>query len=126
MTFHLWTVVNRSIKAFAYHNGFSVQKYHSEKLNGKCALLKDIKFYTQEGHLEVTDQYHLLKASHPHHTLHKKDLYNAIQQFYNDNNPNLDDTARLLKYLLNQRLNDNNLYMEYKFDQRTNALANLL
>ncbi|RIB17879.1 hypothetical protein C2G38_2142392 [Gigaspora rosea] len=34
--FPSWTVVNRSIKAFAYHNGFSVRKYRSEKLNGKC------------------------------------------------------------------------------------------
>ncbi|CAG8855500.1 41360_t:CDS:2, partial [Gigaspora margarita] len=34
--FPSWTIVNRSIKAFAYHNGFSIRKYHSEKLNGKC------------------------------------------------------------------------------------------
>ncbi|CAG8769653.1 1851_t:CDS:2, partial [Gigaspora margarita] len=132
--FPSWTVVNRSIKAFAYHNGFSVRKYCSEKLNGKCIrhtylcqyssvykpvkdknpekqwnkssawhenhtldpincqfapqfqhltqkILKNIKFYTQEGYLGATDQHRLLKALYPHHTLHKKDLYNAIQQF---------------------------------------------
>ncbi|KAF0504573.1 hypothetical protein F8M41_019486 [Gigaspora margarita] len=32
--FPSWTIVNRSIKAFAYHDGFSVRKYRSEKLNG--------------------------------------------------------------------------------------------
>ncbi|CAG8695646.1 4746_t:CDS:2 [Cetraspora pellucida] len=152
-----------SLINFAYHNGFSVRKYHSEKLNRKCIrhtylyryfsiykpvkdkslekqrnkssaqidcpwkihirfqkksydlrvfsfvdkheshpltpvncqfasqyrcltqeISKDIKFYTQEGHLGATDQYHLLKASYSHHTLYKKAIYNAIQQFHNE------------------------------------------
>ncbi|CAG8675076.1 18130_t:CDS:2, partial [Cetraspora pellucida] len=177
MTFSSWTIVNKSIKAFAYHNGFSpikdkslekqrnksfaridcpwkihiqfqkksrhlrvssfVDKHESHPLtpvNCQFApqyqrltqeISKNIKFYTQEGHLEATDQYRLLKASYPHYTLHKKDIYNAIQQFRNESDPNLNDAARLLEYLLNQKHNNNNLYVEYKFDQRTNALTNL-
>ncbi|CAG8847157.1 17238_t:CDS:2, partial [Gigaspora margarita] len=158
--FSSWTIVNRSIKVFAYHNSFSVQKYRSEKLNGKCIrctylcqhssvykpvknktpekqrnkssachslkvslfenkhenhtldpinrqfapqfrrltqkIFKNIKFYTQEDHLGATNQ-HL--------------LYNAIQQFCNENDPNLNDAARLLEYLLDQKHNNIDLYV---------------
>ncbi|CAG8831547.1 3200_t:CDS:2, partial [Cetraspora pellucida] len=161
MTFSSWTIVNKLIKAFAYHNGFSVQKYHSEKSNRKCirciylcrhsSIYKPVKDKSLEkqrnkssaqidcswkihirfqkkshnlrvssfvdkhkshpltpGHLGATDQYRLLKASYPYHTLYKKDIYNAIQQFHNENDPNLNDAARLLEYLLDQKYNNNN------------------
>ncbi|CAG8620454.1 12585_t:CDS:2, partial [Cetraspora pellucida] len=117
MTFSSWTIVNKSIKAFAYHNGFSHESHPLTSVNCQFApqyrrltqeISKNIKFYTQEGHLEATDQYRLLKASYPHYTLHKKDIYNAIQQFRNESDPNLNDAARLLEYLLNQKHNNNN------------------
>ncbi|CAG8547713.1 11326_t:CDS:2, partial [Cetraspora pellucida] len=119
MIFPSWTVVNRSIKAFAYHDSFSIQKYRSEKLDRKFKIYihyqknsHNLKVYSfdsnhenhtldPEGHLGATNQYRLLKALYPYHTLYKKDLYNTIQQFCNDNDPNLDDTAKLLKHLLN-------------------------
>ncbi|CAG8832535.1 39637_t:CDS:2, partial [Gigaspora margarita] len=98
---------------------------HNNK-NTDEKILKNIKFYTQEGHLGATDQHRLLKASYPHHTLHKKDLYNAIQQFRNENDPNLNNVARLLEYLLDQKHNNIDLYVKYKAETTNSVIKRQL
>ena len=63
-------------------------------------MLADIEKYAVQGRIDSGFIYPLLKYDYPDQPIHKKDLYNAVYQFYQQNNPGDTDAFQMLQLLL--------------------------
>ncbi|CAB5389042.1 unnamed protein product [Rhizophagus irregularis] len=71
---------------------------HFRKLTPK--MLEDIEKYVNQGRIDSGSIYPLLRHDYPDQPIHKKDLYNAIYQFRQKNNPGATDASQMLQQLL--------------------------
>ncbi|CAB4409131.1 unnamed protein product [Rhizophagus irregularis] len=68
------------------------------KLTSK--MLVDIKKYVIQGQMDSSSIYPLLKHDYPDQFIYKKDLYNAVYQFRQKNNPGNRDASQMLELLM--------------------------
>jgi MULE transposase domain/FAR1 DNA-binding domain len=63
-------------------------------------MLVDIEKYVIQGRMDSASIYPLLKHDFPDQPIYKKDLYNAVYQFRQKNNPGNTDASQMLQQLL--------------------------
>jgi len=63
-------------------------------------MLADIKKYVKKGRMDSGSIYPLLRHDYPYQHIHKKDLYNAVYQFRQENNSGDTDASQMLQQLL--------------------------
>jgi hypothetical protein len=63
-------------------------------------MLEDIEKYVNQGRMDSGSIYPLLRHDYPNQPIHKKDLYNAVYQFRQKNNPGNADASQMLQKLL--------------------------
>ena len=63
-------------------------------------MLADIKKYVNQGRMDSGSIYPLLIHDYSDQHIHKKDLYNAIYQFRQENNSGDTDASQMLQQLL--------------------------
>src|SRR2546421_1782063 len=63
-------------------------------------MLDDIKKYVIQDRMDSGSIYPLLKYDYPNQSIYKKDLYNAVYQFRQQNNPGDGDASGMLQQLL--------------------------
>ncbi|CAB4385824.1 unnamed protein product [Rhizophagus irregularis] len=63
-------------------------------------MLEDIEKYVNQGRMDSGSIYPLLRHNYPDQPIHKKDLYNAVYQFCQKNNPGATDASQMLQQLL--------------------------
>src|SRR5688572_18733109 len=77
-----------------HHNYFLTPIIHEIALRF-CKLtpkmLEDIEKYVNQGRMDSGSIYPLLRHDYPDQPIHKKDLYNAVYQFHQKNNPGATD-----------------------------------
>ncbi|EXX53111.1 hypothetical protein RirG_246990 [Rhizophagus irregularis DAOM 197198w] len=63
-------------------------------------MLEDIEKYVNQGRMDSGSIYPLLRHDYPDQPIYKKDLYNAVYQFHQKNNPGATDASQMLQQLL--------------------------
>jgi len=63
-------------------------------------MINDIEKYVVQGRMDSGSVYLLLKHDYPDHPIYKKDLYNAVYQIRQKNNPGEGDASEMLQSLL--------------------------
>ena len=63
-------------------------------------MLADIEKYVIQGRMDSGSIYPLLKHDYPDHPIHKRDLYNAVYRFRQQNSPGDADASQMLQLLL--------------------------
>ncbi|CAB4470241.1 unnamed protein product [Rhizophagus irregularis] len=69
-------------------------------------MLADIEKYVVQGWMDSTSIYTLLKHDYPNQPIHKKDLYNAVYQFWQKHNPGDGDASQMLQLLMDWKDSD--------------------
>ncbi|PKY59273.1 hypothetical protein RhiirA4_430291 [Rhizophagus irregularis] len=69
-------------------------------------MLSDIKKYVIQGRMDSGSIYPLLMHVYPNHIIFKKDLYNAVYQFWLQNNLGDSDASLMLQMLLEKKDSD--------------------
>jgi hypothetical protein len=63
-------------------------------------MLEDIEKYVNQGWMDSGSIYLLLRHDYPDQPIYKKNLYNAVYQFHQKNNPSATDAFQMLQQLL--------------------------
>nr|CAG8666607.1 460_t:CDS:2 [Entrophospora candida] len=63
------------------------------------SMLKDIKKYVVKGRIDSASIYPLLINNYPQNTINKRDLYNAVYNIRQQNNPGDFDALQMIKNL---------------------------
>ena len=98
------------INSFNNHHNHSLTPVISElaprfrKLTPE--MLADIEKYVKQGRMDSGSIYPLLKHDYPDQPIYKKDLYNAVYQFRQKNNPGDADASQMLQKLLEWKDSD--------------------
>ena len=91
------------------------------------SMCEDIEFYVKNGLTSATSIFPLLRAKYPNHSIHKKDLYNAIQKYKVGKNDIVEnDAANLLRYLANKRSQDSDWFFEFRLTGNEQRLTSLI
>ena len=79
----------------------SIQEIASRFRKLTTKMLSDIEKYVIQERMDFASIYPLLRHDYPNHNIFKKDLYNAIYQFWLKNNLGDTDASQMLQMLLN-------------------------
>ena len=63
-------------------------------------MLADIEKYAIQGQMDSASIYPLLRHDYPDQPIYKRDLYNAVYQFRQKNNPGDMDASQMLELLM--------------------------
>ncbi|EXX62753.1 hypothetical protein RirG_158780 [Rhizophagus irregularis DAOM 197198w] len=88
-------------------------------------VLDKIEHYTINGHLSAGQQYDLLLKEFPQHHIKKKNLYNAIQKFWEVRIHDESDAAMMFSYLIEQRSKDPDFIVITRLEGPSNELTGL-
>ncbi|CAB4495765.1 unnamed protein product [Rhizophagus irregularis] len=90
-------------------------------------MCEDIEFYVKNGLTSATAIFPLLKAKHPAHPIHKKDLYNAIQKYkVGKQDIVINDASSLLRHLANEKLHNSEWFFEFQLTGNEQRLTSLI
>jgi hypothetical protein len=90
-------------------------------------MCEDIEFYVKNGLTSATAIFPLLKAKHPAHPIHKKDLYNAIQKYkVGKQDIVINDASSLLRHLANEKLHNSEWFFEFQLTGNEQRLSSLI
>jgi hypothetical protein len=64
------------------------------------AMLADIEKYVVQGRMDSSSIFPLLRHDYPDQPIYKRDLYNAVYQFRQKNNPGNEDASQMLELLM--------------------------
>ncbi|CAJ0754586.1 17489_t:CDS:2 [Entrophospora sp. SA101] len=96
LTFVSWEQAKLFFDNFALQEGFSYRIRRSESEDGEMvpqfqkltsSMLNDIKKYVVKGRMDSASIYPLLINDYPQNTINKRDLYNAVYNIRQQNNP---------------------------------------
>jgi hypothetical protein len=94
------------------------------KLTSK--MLVDIEKYVIQGRMDSASIYPLLRHDYPNQPIHKKDLYNAVYQFRQKNNPGDMDASKMLELLMEWKDSNPLWIVKLRLDPVSRKLNSLL
>ncbi|GBB94191.1 hypothetical protein RclHR1_23080002 [Rhizophagus clarus] len=89
-------------------------------------MLADIEKYVIQGRMDSAFIYPLLKHDYPDQPIYKKDLYNAVYQFCQKNNPGDTDASQMLELLIKWKDFDPLWIVKLRLDPISKKLKSLL
>ncbi|EXX66861.1 hypothetical protein RirG_119720 [Rhizophagus irregularis DAOM 197198w] len=89
-------------------------------------MLVDIKKYVIQGRIDSSSIYPLLKHDYPDQLIYKKDLYNAVYQFRQKNNPGDIDASQMLELLMKWKDAEPLWIVKLRLDSVSRKLNSLL
>ncbi|GBB86756.1 hypothetical protein RclHR1_13170002 [Rhizophagus clarus] len=89
-------------------------------------MLADIEKYVIQGQMDSASIYPLLKHDYPDQPIYKKDLYNAVYQFRQKNNPGDTDASQMLELLMKWKDSDPLWIVKLWLDPISRKLKSLL
>jgi hypothetical protein len=89
-------------------------------------MLADIEKYVIQGRMDSASIYPLLRSDYPDQPIYKKDLYNAVYQFRQKNNPGDTDASQMLELLMKWKDSDPLWIVKLRLDPVSRKLKSLL
>lgn len=89
-------------------------------------MLVDIEKYVIQGRMDSASIYPLLKHDYPNQPIYKKDLYNAVYQFRQKNNPGDTDASQMLEQLMQWKDSNPLWIVKLRLDPVSRKLKSLL
>ncbi|CAJ0767209.1 21531_t:CDS:2, partial [Entrophospora sp. SA101] len=108
LTFVSWKQAKLFFDNFALQEGFSYRIRRSKSEDGEMvpqfrkltsSMLKDIKKYVVKGRMDSASIYPFLINDYPQNTINKRNLYNAVYNIRQQNNPGDFDASQMIKNL---------------------------
>ncbi|CAG8854656.1 38113_t:CDS:2, partial [Gigaspora margarita] len=106
------------------HSGTNKTGIAENQRQTRNDMLKDIKFWTEIGNINMKTQYQMLVKQYPDVFFLPQDLSNAIQNFKRQNHVEC-EAATLLNNLLEHKSKDNRWIINWKIDPANNSLTSL-
>lgn len=89
-------------------------------------MLDDIKKYVITAQMDSSSIYPLLIHDYPGHTVNKRDLYNAVYKFRQQNNPGDADVSQMLQLLLQWKEDDPRWVVKPRIESISKRLTSIM